>query len=451
MEPNASANGRPDEAPFEVAIIGSGIIGLCAAIGLCARNIPVTVYEQARELQEIGVGIGFLNNVLDCMEALDARMIDELKKITLFTKDMRFLDATDDKDGRPRPPGTLADMVLSHDALELSVCQRSQFIAAMLPLLPPTCVKLGKRLVKLEQLETGKVLMEFANGETAEADAVIGCDGIKSYVRRAVVDKNDPSATAHFAKECAYRCLIPMEKAEPILGQYARMMHFWLGPGANIVSYPVANYKFLNAAAFVREKEWSGGDMYTTKGSKKDLIGAFAGFNPMVRSLVETFPEELSRWAIFDTLDHPLKTYAFGQVALMGDAAHASTPHHGAGAGMGVEDALVAAALLERAAARLREGEGENGADKATVLAEAFKAYDRARRERSQWLVMSSRKQGELNKWEIAEVDRDLKKHRADTSMRLDKLANNKADKMVNEAVADFEQKLQDLGMREKN
>lgn len=84
-----------------------------------------------------------------------------------------------------------------------------------------------------------------------------------------------------------------------------------------------------------------------------------------------------SQWAIFE---HPhISTYARSKVAILGDAAHASTPHQGAGAGQAIEDAHVLAELL---------------ADPRVVDAEhavaALKAYDVVRRPRSQRVVTTS-------------------------------------------------------------
>lgn len=49
-------------------------------------------------------------------------------------------------------------------------------------------------------------------------------------------------------------------------------------------------------------------------------------------------------WALFD--HPPAKTYYKGRMCLSGDAAHASAPHQGAGAGMALEDAYIMSSLL---------------------------------------------------------------------------------------------------------
>jgi salicylate hydroxylase len=61
--------------------------------------------------------------------------------------------------------------------------------------------------------------MSFADGTTASADAVIGCDGIKSRVRQLVVGLDHPSAHPTYSYKYAYRGMVPMEKAVEAVGE----------------------------------------------------------------------------------------------------------------------------------------------------------------------------------------------------------------------------------------
>lgn len=90
-----------------------------------------------------------------------------------------------------------------------------------------------------------------------------------------------------------------------------------------------------------------------------------------------------SQWAIFE---HPhISTFAQSRVAILGDAAHASTPHQGAGAGQAIEDAHVLSELL-----------GNSRVKSAEDVVAAFKAYDETRRPRSQRVVTSSKENAYL-------------------------------------------------------
>lgn len=90
-----------------------------------------------------------------------------------------------------------------------------------------------------------------------------------------------------------------------------------------------------------------------------------------------------TQWAIFE---HPhISTYAGCRVAILGDAAHASTPHQGAGAGQAIEDAHVLAELLS-----------DPRVTTAEHIVTAFKAYDAVRRPRSQKVVTTSKENAHL-------------------------------------------------------
>jgi salicylate hydroxylase len=90
-----------------------------------------------------------------------------------------------------------------------------------------------------------------------------------------------------------------------------------------------------------------------------------------------------SQWAIFE---HPhISTFCRSRVAILGDAAHASTPHQGAGAGQAIEDAHVLAELL-----------GDYRVRTAKNVVDAFRAYDEIRRPRSQRVVTSSKENAYL-------------------------------------------------------
>lgn len=76
--------------------------------------------------------------------------------------------------------------------------------------------------------------------------------------------------------------------------------------------------------------------------------------------------KEPAIWALFDHA--PAPTYYEGRVAILGDAAHASTPHQGAGAGQALEDALIMCELL-----------ADNAVQSIRDIPKALEAYDAVR------------------------------------------------------------------------
>lgn len=61
--------------------------------------------------------------------------------------------------------------------------------------------------------------MVFRDGTEAEADAIVGCDGIKSRMREIIVGHGDPSAKCSYTHKFAYRGMVPMGQAVEVLGE----------------------------------------------------------------------------------------------------------------------------------------------------------------------------------------------------------------------------------------
>ena len=133
---------------------------------------------------------------------------------------------------------------------------------------------------------------------------------------------------------------------------------------------------------------------------------------------------------MFDLAEHPLPTYYKGRICISGDAAHATTPHHGAGAGFCIEDSTVLCSLLD-------DERIKNPSD----LEAVFAAYDANRRKRTQWLVQSSRRTGDTYEWRTEGIGKDFGKIEKDLRERVDYIWNVDLDKDIQDAKAD-------LGMR---
>lgn len=104
----------------------------------------------------------------------------------------------------------------------------------------------------------------------------------------------------------------------------------------------------MNVVAFIVDPaEWPLSNKTAMPAKKEEVIKAFADWGPTVRTITNLVPEELDKWDIFDTYNHPASTYLRGRICIAGDAAHASSPHHGTGAVIGVEKALALSWLFE--------------------------------------------------------------------------------------------------------
>ncbi|WP_263996860.1 FAD-dependent monooxygenase [Mycobacterium yunnanensis] len=178
--------------------------------------------------------------------------------------------------------------------------------------------------------------VSFADGTGAEADLVVAADGIHSRLQAMVGKAAQPVSEGVMA----YRGLIPAERLNGIADMDASSM--WLGPNRSFLAYPVSAGALLNVVAFT-PTNLDVVESWTAPGDVRDVAAEYAGWEPTVAGIVDAM-DQTFRWGIYDR--EPLPRWTAGRVALLGDSAHAVTPHLGQGANQAIEDAITLAVLL---------------------------------------------------------------------------------------------------------
>ncbi|KAI1370688.1 hypothetical protein F4677DRAFT_457719 [Hypoxylon crocopeplum] len=426
------------------AIIGGGIIGLMMAFGLLNRGVRLAAYERTESYDEISAGFVFTGVARECMKHLDPRVLDALRAVgEVFRHSYhRYWDGFNP---------TTKEAGQSEDALLFQVpageqnfwgCLRSHLLLEMFDRLPQGVVKFGKHLDTCVDESGGKVLLSFADGSVVGVDAVIGCDGIRSRTRQILLGEDSLESYASYTHKVAYRAVVPITGAIAALGHdKATNPGAHLGPDAHVVSYPVDKCTLLNLAIFLYDPEpWTEAKM-TAPGSREEVQEALADWSPAVRELVDLLPERVMKWGIFDNAEHPAPTYARGRVCIAGDAAHASSPFHGVGACMGVEDALVIATVLDMVNTRARDGSIATGSVGGAV-ASTFRSFNAVRLERSNWMTQSSREMGDIYEWRHPATGRDAEKCKAEFERRSRIVWDFDVDKMVAEVKSECGRRL---------
>ncbi|KZO91566.1 salicylate hydroxylase [Calocera viscosa TUFC12733] len=351
---------------LRVAIVGGGTVGLSLALYLNQLDTcDLSVYEGAKAFTTIGAGIEISHNAMkvyqemgfsDTVYELAAAASGDASNVWF---DVRFGDGRNGAKPICTPRVPVGNTKLHRaDALDLLVSR-----------LPKEKVFLGKHLETYERNSGGAVTLTFTDGSTAEADVLVGADGIKSRIRRVMYGEDAKNVDPRWSGCIAYRGLLPMEMVVSYQGEHsAHRPNLWMGNARHIVQYPVSRGQSVNLAVFVtdfdhgRYPEWKGTDWIEQS---------------MLRSL-----DKPLKWAVFEL--PPLPSYVSGNVALIGDAAHAALPHQGNGASQGIEDAHVLASLLSHPRCTK------------SAVPLALKAYDAVRRPRSQRLQQSSFEAGRL-------------------------------------------------------
>ncbi|KAK8202207.1 hypothetical protein M8818_005734 [Zalaria obscura] len=414
-----------------IAVIGGGISGVVLALALLRRNITVTIYEQASHFGEIGAGVAFNPAATRAMSLCSPAIYAAFEKVATRNQSpdkarvwFDWLDGMADV-----PVGQEPCVFRLENEFGANAVHRAHFLDEMVKLVPDGVTKFGKHVDTIIPLDgSEKLELRFHDGSTATADAVVGCDGIKSRVRAWMLGGDDvPGAAPVYTHKYAYRGLIPMSRAKAALGEeLAQNAKMHMGQDGHVLTFPVDHGKTMNVVAFhTNAREWPSTTKLTLPSEKAHVYEDFKGFGPTVTKIIDMLEPQLDCWAIFDTGDSPLERYNKGRVCVLGDAAHATSPHHGAGAGMCIEDAAVMAELLadERVAKAGKRG-----------IEAAFQTFSDVRKERSQWLVQSSRRSGDLYEWRAEGVGKDFGKIEQECRERDDKLWNAQVGDMVEEA-----------------
>ncbi|CDO70374.1 hypothetical protein BN946_scf184999.g14 [Trametes cinnabarina] len=299
----------PNPKDFEIAIVGGGVVGLTCAVALQKAGVPVKVFEAAAAFGEIGAGIGpNAVRVLNEIGVLDAILQrtgpDEVK-----AEGFIFRPGVGDHRAVYRIP------TRDPDDAQLFI-HRATFLDALVSQVDPKIAHFHKRCTSVTESLTNpkRVLLHFLDGTTHEADVVLGSDGIKSAVRKYVLGGADDRLS--FSNTVAYRALIPWEKlkAAGIKTDLTEAPTCFMGPDKiNIVAFaarydiPIGAQKLPEGAPSVE---------YVTREEVKQV---YEGWGPDVAIVVDNMPEKPSKWTI-NVVYPPIKNYAKGRVALLGDA-----------------------------------------------------------------------------------------------------------------------------------
>ncbi|GAB7007433.1 FAD-dependent monooxygenase [Nocardioides sp. AN3] len=349
-----------------VGIVGGGIGGLAAAIALRNLGQEVTVFEQAPEFGRVGADINLTPNAV---HALDGLGVGEAIRETAARPSHRISRTWDTGEETSRlAMGNTAEQ--KYGAPQLTI-HRADLLAALEQSLPPAVIRLGHRLTTLEAAPAGEpVRLVFDGGARAEADVVVGADGIHSSVRTALFGQESPE----FTGVVAFRAVVATERLDvPNLDAFTK----WWGPDpeTQIVTFPLNRGRDTFVFATAHQDSWTE-ESWTTPGDVEELREMYRSFHPEARALLEACDSVLKS-ALY--VRDPLTCWSVGAVSLLGDAAHPMMPFMAQGACMSIEDAVVFARAVASAAERTEDVEG------------ALKRYEEARRPRTSRIQIGSR------------------------------------------------------------
>lgn len=318
-------------------IVGAGLGGLAAALGLTKADHKVTVLEQAPQLGEVGAGIQIPPNSSRILIEWGIR--DLLEPYCMAPANIFFRSY---KDGHILSQQPLNPYTTEKYGYPYWHVHRADFHRVLVEAVKREDVPilLGKR-VRTVDTDNNSVVTE--DGSTYSADLIIGADGLKSMTRSLFA-----TAEAYNTGQMAYRMLIKSENLRtcPELKELFAQpnLNFWLGPKMHCVVYFLQQGEQCNVV--IIGPDTLSENAMVEPASVEEMRALFEGWDPTFQKLI-SFVDSTSKWKLQNSKELDSWVHPTANLALLGDACHATLPCLAQGAAQAVEDAGVLAELLK--------------------------------------------------------------------------------------------------------
>jgi len=360
--------------PLDIKIIGAGVGGLACGLALARKGHRVTIFEANRQLSEYGAGLQLWPNATRIISAWGLK--DEFLEVVNAPNVMTVRRYSDDGVIGEIPHNPMAEWEYGYPHWQI-------YRPDLQALLAKAAEEAGVRIqfeTSVTTIDAGKGELTLNDGTTEMADLVIGADGIKSPSRSSI-----SQVKARALQEYCFRAIIPKSKmdddpetADLMKGQLSMC---WVGPGVCMLCYTIAGGDLYNIVAAVPRPSDAPLAKWNEPGDPEEFRGLFRDFCPVVRKVL-SYVHSCAKWTLGEVPELESYVSTSGKFVLVGDAAHAMTPHAGQGAAMALEDA---AALAEFAS-------GVGHVDELSARMQAYSDFRRPRIENIRRMASGNQK-----------------------------------------------------------
>ena len=330
-----------------IIVVGGGIGGLAAALALHSRGFDSRVYEQAKSIRELGVGINTLPHAIGQLERLD--LLDRLDSVAIRTHELIYMNRQGQVVWRELR-GTDAGHPVPQFSIHRGVLQ-GVLRDAVLERLGADAILTSRRLVAFDEHYDG-ISATFVDGDGAPAEtvhgpALIAADGIHSTARAALnTDESEPRWNGTMLWRGALDWPVFLTGRSMIIagGMDAKLVLYPIGAGSapdrRLTNWAVMARVGDEGTPPPRREDWS------RPGRIEELepyLEAFEVGELDARALIRATPV-FWEYPVCDR--DPLDRWSHGRLTLLGDAAHPMYPVGSNGASQAILDAVALADAL---------------------------------------------------------------------------------------------------------
>ena len=232
------------DSPF--LIVGGGIAGLAAALGLARIGKPAHVLEKAPDFEEVGAGLQLGPNAVRALQWLGAW--DALAPHCVSPSEIQVRDGLTGK--------ILQRIMLATDfetkfGAPYRVAHRADLQNA---LLQSARSKPGINLqnnAEVTNVSIAETALSLKSGISLKGEAIIAADGVQSAIRNLLTGQPGKNTVGHML----HRGLTPVASVPASVN--IDVVTLWLFPGGHVVHYAVSNWRHVNIVAAVEDPEIS--------------------------------------------------------------------------------------------------------------------------------------------------------------------------------------------------
>ncbi|KAL2011840.1 hypothetical protein VTN00DRAFT_4558 [Thermoascus crustaceus] len=389
---------------LHVGIVGAGLGGLAAAIGIARAGHKVTILEQAPVLGEVGAGIQIPPNSARILKRWN--LLDKIEAVSVRPKDFILRSY---RDGKVLSRQNVLPYAEERYGAPYLHIHRADYHK----ILTDEARRLGVT-IQLDSKVTGidfeKPCVFLKGKPDFFADIVIGADGLKSTCREALLGRPDPP---HLTGDLAYRIIVKAEdmKKHPALLDLVQQpsINYWMGPDAHAVCYLLQGGGLYNIVLICPDNLPELINM--AKADLQEMRDFFKDWDPRLKILLGLV-QETSKWRLQNSEEMSTWSHPSGKFVLLGDACHATLPYLAQGAAQAVEDGAVLGALFEKLQKKsqlpdlliiyeaIRKSRTTKVVKGSTALRDIFHMHDGPRQqERDRQLLEQDPFEGFPNRW----------------------------------------------------